>query len=55
MKSKAKSAKKDPVVQTVKLDDDLFVRLKIFSAKNRRTHQDILETALREYLRKMRG
>jgi hypothetical protein len=34
----------------VKLDPALFVRLKTFSAKTRRTNQDILFTALTEYL-----
>jgi hypothetical protein len=42
-----------PVVQTVKLDPTLFVRLKTFGARTRRTNQDILRTALIEYLRKM--
>jgi hypothetical protein len=55
MRKKAKSEEKKPVVQTVKLDHDLFVRLKTFSAITRRTHQNILKTALDEYLRKMRG
>jgi hypothetical protein len=52
MKPKAKSAEEKPVVQTVKLDNNMFVRLKTFSAKTRRTHQDILYTALFEYLKR---
>ena len=41
-----------PVAQTVKVPDVLFVRLKTFSARHRRTNQDILLTALEEYLDK---
>ena len=44
-----------PVAQTVKVPDILFVRLKTFSAKHRRTNQDILLTALEEYLDKNEG
>jgi hypothetical protein len=44
-----------PVVQTVKLDTALYVRLKTFGAKTRRTNQDILHTALLEYLQRMRA
>jgi len=50
---KAKSQEK-PVVQTVKLDTALYVRLKTFGAKTRRSNQDILLTAMVEYLRKMK-
>lgn len=39
-----------PAVQTVKLPDETFVRLKTFSGRTRRSHQDILLAALREYL-----
>ncbi|MGI8772197.1 MAG: hypothetical protein ACR2JE_12265 [Acidobacteriaceae bacterium] len=38
------------VVQTVKLGQDLFVRLKTYSAVTRQSNQQILETALEEYL-----
>ena len=55
MKAKSKTAEKKPVTQTVKLEHELFVRLKTFSAKTRRSNQDILHTALVDYLRKMKG
>jgi hypothetical protein len=56
MKSKSKpAAEEKPIVQTVKLDPALFVRLKTLGAKTRRTNQDILLTALVEYLNKMRA
>jgi hypothetical protein len=47
---KAALAPEKPRVQTVKLIDDLHVRLATFGAKNRRTNQDILVAALTEYL-----
>jgi len=47
--------KERPIVQTVKLDSALYVRLKTFGAKTRRSNQDILYTALIEYLKKMKG
>ena len=44
---KAKSASEErPVVQTVKLEPSLFVKLKTFGAKTRRSNQDILHSAL---------
>ena len=52
MTPKSKPAEEKPVAQTVKLEPELFVRLKTFSAKTRRTNQDILRTALVEYLSK---
>lgn len=55
MKPKSKAAGEKPIVQTVKLEQPLFVRLKTFSAKTRRTNQDILRSALIEYLSKMRA
>jgi hypothetical protein len=54
MKSKAKPSDEKPIVQTVKLELPLFVRLKTFGAKTRRSNQDILRSALIEYLNKMR-
>ena len=54
MKTKAKSAESKPIVQTVKLNAALYVRLKTFGAMTRRTNQDILRTALVEYLGKMK-
>jgi hypothetical protein len=50
-----KGEKERPIVQTVKLEPSLYVRLKTFSAKTRRTNQDILRTALVEYLKQMKG
>jgi hypothetical protein len=52
MTPRKKAAEEKPVTQTVKLELELFVRLKTFSAKTRRTNQDILRTALVEYLSK---
>jgi hypothetical protein len=54
-KSKAKSDEERPTVQTVRLERPLFLRLKIFGAKKRRSTQDILRTALIEYLKKMKS
>jgi hypothetical protein len=51
MSPKPKAAEEKPVAQTVKLEQRLFERLKVFSAKTRRSHQDILRTALLEYLK----
>ena len=51
MTPKSKLPVEKPVAQTVKLEPELFVRLKTFSAKTRRTNQDILRTALGEYLK----
>jgi predicted transcriptional regulator len=52
---KSKKIEDKPSVQTVKLDAELFMRLKMFGAKTRRTSQDILHTALVEYLNKMKA
>lgn len=52
---KSKKSEEKPIVQTLKVNQALFVRLKIFAAKTRRTNQDILHTALMDYLRKMRA
>ena len=48
-------APRKPVVQTVKLPDHIFVRLKTLSALERRSNQDILLTALCDYLDKRGG
>lgn len=53
MKPKKAAGDDRPIVQTVKLEPALFVRLKTFGAKSRRSNQDILRTALNEYLKKM--
>jgi len=39
-----------PVALTLKVDGDTYVRLSVVRATQRRTTQDILEQALREYL-----
>lgn len=39
-----------PVVQTVKVPPDVFIRLKTVGARERRSSQDIILAALREYL-----
>jgi hypothetical protein len=39
-----------PVVQTVKVPRDVYVRLKTVGAQERRSSQDIILSALREYL-----
>jgi hypothetical protein len=44
-----------PVVQTVKIDSALYVKLKTYGARARRSNQDILHTALVEYLAKMKA
>lgn len=55
MKAKSKPAEEKPIVQTVKLEPALFVRLKVFGAKSRRSNQDILRTALIEYLNRTKA
>jgi hypothetical protein len=50
MPAKKKTVDNPPTVQTVKLPHELFVRLKLYGAENRRSNQDILLTALEEYL-----
>ena len=39
-----------PVVQTVKVPPDVFIKLKTVGARERRSSQDIILSALREYL-----
>ena len=39
-----------PVVQTVKVPPDVFVKLKTIGAHERRSSQDIILAALKEYL-----
>jgi hypothetical protein len=39
-----------PIVQTVKVPPDVYVRLKTVGARERRSSQDIILAALREYL-----
>ena len=41
-----------PIVQTVKVPPDDYIRLKTVGARERRSAQDIILAALREYLAK---
>jgi hypothetical protein len=43
-------ARSKPVVQTVKVPPDVYIRLKTMGARERRSSQDIILTAVREYL-----
>ena len=53
-RASAKAAE-TPVALTVKVDDGLYDRLRMFGATQRRTHQDILQQALVEYLDRARA
>jgi hypothetical protein len=44
------AATEKPVALTLKVDSELYVRLSTLRAKERKTSQDILEQALKEYL-----
>ncbi len=44
------AAGEKPVALTLKVDSRMYVRLSTLRATQRRTNQDILEHALREYL-----
>jgi hypothetical protein len=55
MKDKRTQTENKPIVQTVKLDTALYVRLKTYGAKTRRTNQDILLAALTDYLNKVKA
>ncbi len=44
------TAPEKPVALTVKIDNELYVRLSTFRATERRTTQDVLQQALLEYL-----
>ena len=44
-----------PVALTVKVDDETYVRLCTLRATQRRTNQEILREALREYLERVAG
>lgn len=48
--SKITTTPTKPVVQTVKVPLDVYVRLKTVGAQERRSSQDIILSALREYL-----
>jgi Ribbon-helix-helix protein, copG family len=49
-KPRASVAPDKPVALTLKVDSELYVRLSTLRATQRRTNQDILEQALKEYL-----
>ena len=44
-----------PVVQTVKVPRDVYIRLKTIGARERRSSQDIILAAVREYLGRFPG
>jgi hypothetical protein len=44
------TASEKPVALTLKVDSGLYLRLSTLRATQRRTNQDILEQALKEYL-----
>lgn len=46
----SQSGNTKPVALTVKVDDNTYVRLCTLGATQRRTNQDILHEALRDYL-----
>lgn len=48
----ATPAANKPIVQTVKVPPEDYIRLKTIGAKERRSAQDIILAALREYLNK---
>lgn len=50
-----KPEEQKPIVQTVKLPHDLHIRLKTYGAETRRSNQDILLTALEEYLKRQKA
>jgi hypothetical protein len=49
-KQRGRTAAEKPVALTVKVDGELYLRLSTLRATQRRTNQDILEQALKEYL-----
>ena len=49
-KRSGSTASEKPVALTLKVDSELYVRLSTLRATQRRTNQDILEQALKEYL-----
>jgi hypothetical protein len=50
LKRGARTAPEKPVALTLKVDSGLYLRLSTLRATQRRTNQDILEQALKEYL-----
>jgi hypothetical protein len=49
-KRSASAAQDKPVALTLKVDGETYVRLSTLRATQRRTNQDILQQALKEYL-----
>jgi hypothetical protein len=49
-KRSGSTAPEKPVALTLKVDNELYLRLSTLRATQRRTNQDILEQALKEYL-----
>jgi len=49
-KQSGSAARKKPRALTLKVNNELYVRLRMLGAKQLRTHQDILNEALEEYL-----
>jgi hypothetical protein len=50
VKRSGRAAQEKPRALTLKVDNKLYVRLRMLGARQLRTHQDILEDALKEYL-----
>jgi hypothetical protein len=46
-------ARETPVALTLKVDGETYVRLSVVRATERRTNQDILQQALKEYLERV--
>lgn len=49
-KRSGSAAQEKPVALTLKVDSGMYLRLSTLRATQRRTNQDILEQALKEYL-----
>jgi hypothetical protein len=54
MKPKTKPEAR-PIVQTVKVGAELYIKLRTYGARTRRSNQDIILTALTEYLQRMKA
>jgi hypothetical protein len=51
--SAMEEAPKKPITQTVKVPPDVWEQMKVIGTKQRRTNQDIILTAVKEYLDKL--
>jgi hypothetical protein len=51
----AEAVAEKPVALTLKIDTETYLRLSTLRAKQRRTAQDILQVALKEYLARERA